>query len=75
MKIDTQDTKAIFEFSPREYFLVYSNDRKMGKEWSLNYRIDRSEKGKDDDVGMARIYLNDREAEQCKKSGFSYLEF
>ena len=75
MKIDKSNIKAIFEFSPNEYFLVYSlRDNKCAdKEWSLNYRISRSEKGKDDDVGMSVIYLLDKEAEELKKY-FSWIE-
>ena len=71
--IDNSNTKVIFEFTPAEYFLFYSDSRHLGQEWSLNYRIDRSEKGKDDDIGDAIIYLSDEEAEQCKKAGFSYV--
>lgn len=74
MKIDKSQVKAIFEFTPDKYFLVYSDDRKLGKEWSLNYRIDRSEKGKDDDIGEAVIYLSEEEAEILKKEGFSWVE-
>ena len=73
MKIDNSNTKVIFEFTPAEYFLIYSDSRHLGQEWSLNYRIDRSEKGKDDDIGDAIIYLSDEEAEQCKKAGFSFV--
>jgi hypothetical protein len=39
----------------------------------LNYRIDRSEKGKDDDVGMPRIYLTKEEAQVCRENWFSEL--
>lgn len=69
MKIDNSQIKIIFEFSPKDYFLVKSKD-----EWSLNYRIDRSFKGKDDDIGAPRIFLTDEEAKICKKSGFSIYE-
>jgi hypothetical protein len=71
MRIDSSDVKVIFDFSPANYFLVRDL---ADKQWSLNYRIDRSEKGKDDDIGLPRIYLTDIEAEQCKKAGFSYIE-
>ena len=74
MKIDKSQIKAIFEFSPQDYILVYSDDRKMGKEWSLNYLIDRSEKGKSPDVGAPAIYLSGEEAEQLKKNGFSWMD-
>ncbi len=62
--------KATFEFSSEDYFLCKSDDTMLG-EYSLNYRIDRSEKGKCDDIGMPVIYLTESEAELCRKSGFS----
>ena len=68
MKIDKSQIKAIFEFSPQDYILVYSDERQIGKEWSLNYLIDRSEKGKSPDVGPPSIYLSDEEAEELKKN-------
>ncbi len=76
MKIDKSQIKVSFEFSPASHFLVLSSRRYNDgeKEWSLNYRIDRSEKGKDDDIGEAIIYLSDEEAEECKKAGFSWIE-
>lgn len=73
MKVETNPV-VTFKFAAKDYFLVRSNTRKTGLEWSLNYRIDRSEKGKDDDVGMEVIYLSDSEAEACKKAGFSWIE-
>ena len=72
MKIDNLKTKVVFDFSPEDYFLVYETDREY--DWSLNPRIDRSEKGKDDDCGTAKIFLTDEEAEQCKKAGFSIIK-
>lgn len=75
MKIDNSHTKVIFEFSPANYFLVETDDETaFNEKWSLNYRIDRSEKGKDDDVGMPRIYLSDQEAEECRKAGFIHIQ-
>ena len=71
MKIDNSQTKLIFEFAPAEYFLVYEKGREW--EWSLNPRIDRSEKGKDDDCGTPIIFLTDEEAERAKKAGFSWI--
>ena len=75
MKITTK-SKAIFEFTPEEYYLV--NDKDPWAEgqrlWSLNYRIDRSEKGKDDDIGMPRIYVDETEAKELFKQGFSKIE-
>lgn len=69
MKIESKHT-AIFEFSAEDYYLVHMRDDRFGgKEtppqyvWALCDRIDRSYKGKDDDVGMPHIYLSDEQAE------------
>jgi hypothetical protein len=70
MRIDNSQTKVIFEFTPAEYILMYDNHE---MEWTLNERIDRSEKGKDDDIGSPRLHLTEMEAEACKKAGFSYV--
>lgn len=81
MRIDNSHVKVSFDFSPATHFLVYSKDDRFGDNgghpimvWSLNGRIDRSEKGKDDDVGIAEIYLSEEEAKKCKEVGFSWLE-
>ena len=71
MKIDNSYTKVIFEFTPAEYILCYNNAE---MEWTLNPRIDRSEKGKDDDIGSPVLHLTEIEAENCKKAGFSWVE-
>ena len=69
MKIDKSQVKISFTFTPEQYFLCKSDDEMLG-EYSLNYRIDRSEKSKDDDIGMPRIYLDKAEAEICRHNGF-----
>ena len=74
MNIDNSQTKAIFTFTPAEYLLVFNHKGDFGYHWSLSYRIDRSEKGKYDDVGCPKIYLTDEEVEECKKAGFSWME-
>ena len=61
-----------FEFSPKDYVLCKSDDEMLG-EYTLNYLIDRSEKGKDPDIGMPKIYLSEYEAEKCRKIGFLEL--
>ena len=72
MKISNQNTEAIFTFKPSTHFLVYANRCGIGpKEWSLNVRIDRSEKGKDDDIGIAEIYIGEEDANRLKKVGFT----
>lgn len=79
MRIDNTDTKVIFEFSPRTHLLVHAIDARFTNakilSWSLNPRIDRSYKGKDDDIGVEEIYVSDEKAEQLKKAGFTYTEF
>lgn len=84
MRIDNSDVKVSFYFSPRTHFLVYSKDDRFpnaedgeGKTlmaWTLNPRIDMSYKGKDDQVAIPVIYLTDKEAEDCKRAGFTYIE-
>lgn len=56
----------IKEFKSGDYFLCH--DKNDG--YSLNCRIDRSYKGKDDDIGLPVLHLTDEEAEQCRKEGF-----
>lgn len=74
MKIDKSQTKVIFEFTPERYFLckLCEEDRMYG-DYSLNLRIDRSYKGKDDDVGMPIIYLLEEEAKICRENGFEEI--
>lgn len=72
MKIKTNH-EVTFTFSPKDYFLVHSENQDTTDEWSLNWRIDRSYKGKDDDVGFPVIFLSDEEAEELKKY-FSVIE-
>lgn len=69
MKIDKSQIKISFEFTPEEYFLCKSDNLDYG-DYTLNYRIDRSYKGKDDDVGMPKIYLSELEAQVCMENGF-----
>ena len=74
MKIEN-NAEAIFGFKASDYFLVLSaRYGGQDKEWSLNNRISREYAGKDDDIGDAAIYLTEKEAEECKKVGFSYIE-
>lgn len=61
-----------FDFRPEDYFLCKLNNNLLG-EFTLNYRIDRSEKGKDDDVGIIRMYLTKEEAQLCRDNGFTEI--
>lgn len=72
MRIDKSQVKISFDFTPSEYFLCKSDDEMLG-DYTLNYRVDRSEKGKDDDVGIPRIYLSEQEAQVCRENGFSEI--
>lgn len=68
MNIDTTGVKAIFTFTSETHVLVHQNN-----EWTINARIDRSYKGKDDDISEPIIHILDSEAESLKKSGFAYM--
>ena len=77
IKIENRNTEVQLTFTPGEYFLVHSKDERFGDGemvWTLNPRIDRSEEGKDDDIGIPVVYLDDKEAEVFKKAGFSWME-
>jgi hypothetical protein len=69
MNIDTSGVEAVFRFSAKEYIMVLSNGQ-----WSLNPRIDRSYKGKDEDIGSPIVFLTDQEAQALKSSGYLYTE-
>lgn len=74
--IDQSDTKVVVAFTPKEYYLVHSENPEfpIEKRWSLNHRIDRSDKGKDDDIGMPVLFIPDDMVETFKKAGFSWVE-
>ena len=77
MKFNFNHIEVIFTFSPKSYFLVHAKDMRYfngvdsdGKPlmaWTLNQRIDRSEKGKDDDIGIEMIYLSEDEMKKIRK--------
>lgn len=72
MKINKDNIIISFDFTPLEYFLCKSDDEMLG-EYTLNPRIDRSYKGKSDDVGMPKIYLSQVEADICRQNGFTEI--
>lgn len=79
MRINTDKIVASFDFSPKDYFLCYSHDDRFPndktlKVWTLNPRIDRSYAGKDDDVGIPAIYLEEKNTEELKKY-FTVVEY
>jgi hypothetical protein len=72
MKLTIKPSEVTITFSPNDYFLVNCKDEMLG-DYALHYRIDRSEKGKDDDVGVEVLYLNENEAKTFRKAGFSEI--
>jgi len=63
--INEINKKAIIEFNHDDFFIVKSDDEAKG-DYALAWRIDRSDKGKDPDVGMPIIYLLEEEAKKLK---------
>ena len=58
MKKEIKDDKLIIEILlDRNRFWLYHNLKT--DEWSISYKIDRSYKGKDPDLGLPIIYLED----------------
>ena len=74
LEIDKSKVKAIFTFTPEEYFLVLSRFDGQEKEWALCPRIDRSKKGKDDDIGSPVLFLEKTIVPTLKENGFSYVD-
>lgn len=85
MKIDKSKIEVSFTFSPSTHFLIHDVDdrfpnAKDGKgnkmtAWTLNPRIDMSHKGKGDQIGMPpELYLLDKQAEELKKVGFTWID-
>ena len=69
MKLEKQPSDVKITFSPDEFFLVKCKENLCG-DYALHYRIDRSYKGKDDDIGMERLYLDKEEAKVFRDAGF-----
>jgi len=63
--VDEINRKAILEFNREDFFLVKSDDETKG-EYALAWRIDRSYKGKEPDVGVPVIYLSEPEAKKLR---------
>lgn len=69
MKTTKKITISI-DFTPEEYFLVREIEKEPfggGTKWYLGYKCDRSDKGKEPELGATRIYLEGDEIEECKK--------
>ena len=69
MNITKKSTNVIIEFSPEEYCLAKCKDEMLG-DYALHFLIDRSDKGKDYDLGMEVLYLSEKQAEVFKQAGF-----
>jgi hypothetical protein len=63
--VDEINRKAIIEFNREDFFLVESDDEMKG-DYALVWRIDRSYKGEEPDVGLPVIYLSEPEAKKLK---------
>lgn len=67
MKQELKDNNLIITIPLRSldenYVLVYT---KRTSEWSVNYLIDRSYKGKDPDIGCPLVYVSEEIAEKLK---------
>ena len=73
MEIDKSKVKISFSFTPSDYYLIKCEEDEFLGDYTLNYRIDRSEKGKSDDIGAPRIYLTEEEAQVCRDNGFAEI--
>ena len=69
IKIKKEPSGVIITFSPNDYCLMKCKGNLLG-DYALHYLIDRSEKGKNPDIGIERLYLDKDEAELFKKAGF-----
>ena len=63
--IDEINKKAIIEFNREDFFIVQSDDEMKG-DYALAWKIDRSYKGKEPDVGLPVIYLSEEEAKKLR---------
>ena len=72
MKIKKLPADIVITFSPKDYFLLKCKDNTLG-DYVLHYRIDRSYKGKDDDIGMEKMYLDKTEARNFIEAGFQEI--
>lgn len=79
-----EEVVASVKFRPAMYILVWSKDDRFNGDkdleansfvWTLNPRIDRSFKGKDDDVAVPVLYLTEQEADHFFNHGFAKMEF
>ena len=65
MKVENNTLIVEISLDRKSYWLHF-NPRT--NEWSVNYKIDRSFKGKDPDLGLPIVYLEDKKlVEELKK--------
>lgn len=58
------------EFTPQTHFVI--------EDWNLYNlanRIDRSYKGKEDDIGIECVFLTKEEAEECRREWFTFIKW
>ena len=72
MKIKKLPADIVITFSPKDYFLLKCKDNALG-DYALHYRIDRSYKGKDDDIGMEKMYLDKTEVRNFIEADFQEI--
>ena len=73
MKVKKMPSDVEITFSSSEYCLMKCDDNTLG-DYELHYLIDRSYKGKDPDIGMQKMYLDENEAKLFIESGFMIVE-
>ena len=73
MKIDKSKTKLVFEFSPEGYWLCKEDEQITCWPYSLRFKIDRTYKDKGPDVGIAKIYLDEKETQIARDNGFEEI--
>jgi len=74
MRKEIKNDKLIIEIplNRNEFWLHY---KPLLDEWSINYKIDRSYKGKDPDLGMPIVYLDDDDLIEELKKWLDVIEF
>lgn len=74
MKINRQPSDITISFSPKDYWLRKNEHEPdwLG-EYCLTVRIDMSYKGKEDQEGCTVMYLDEKQAQQFRDSGFSEI--
>ena len=72
MELNKISSKISITFSSDEFCLVNNKSNRPEREtiYSLNYLFDRSDKGKDPDIGSPVLFLDEDDAKIFKEAGF-----